>query len=143
MADACEVCGVLDALGRHDGACSYAIRIGLPRLAEDEEPISPADSEEPIVEYDEDVDLFPGSDRPGAIERAPAAGLAQLAIERGIAPALPTALWFAYESLGDTAVFDATVFDSELEALRHAVERGKKVHRLELGKSLREQVSES
>ena len=43
MADveACQECGVLDALSRHDPMCPYAIRIGLPRLAEGEQPIEP------------------------------------------------------------------------------------------------------
>ena len=132
VVDPCETCGVVDALGRHAPLCTYAIGIGLPRLAEDEEAIDPRDSEEPTVEFDETDDesglalLF--DEQPTRIIRAPG-------------PA-PTALWFAYETLGDATVFDATVFDSELEALRHAVERGKKVHRLELGRSLREQVND-
>lgn len=129
VAEACETCGVIDALGRHASMCAYAIRIGLPRLAEDEEPI-----DSPDFEYDEERDMTRMAttadlqDEPGRIERAPFRDV--------------SSLWFAYESLGDTKVFDATVFDSELDALRHAVERGKKVHRLELGRSLREQVSE-
>jgi hypothetical protein len=125
--------------------CAYAIRIGLPRLAEDEEAIDPADvlplaPLEPDSEQSSMADLF--EDRPGAIE--PAAGLAQLAIERGMVPYRVgdvTTLWISYH-IEEVVSFDAIVFESELEALRYAVEHGEKVHRLELGRSLREQVAE-
>ena len=137
VAEACDECVVRDALGRHGPMCPRALRLGLLRLAEGEEPIDPSDSEEPLVEYDEE----PGAvalanlhtaitDRPGAIERAPA-------------PREPE-LWISYRpEIGDIAGFDATVFETELDALRHAVETGAKVRRLELGKSLRKQVEDA
>jgi hypothetical protein len=48
-------------------------------------------------------------------------------------------LWISYG--GDGEEFDAVIFTSELDALRHAVTEGRRVHKLELGRSLREQVS--
>jgi hypothetical protein len=47
-------------------------------------------------------------------------------------------LWISYG--GDGEAFDAVIFTSELDALRHAVTEGRRVHKLELGRSLREQV---
>lgn len=133
----CTECGVIDALSRHDPMCGYAIRIGLPRLAEGEQPIEPGAEDDAlpeaapeeatlihsVAEYDEQF-----SDRPGAIERAPRAAL--------------TELWFSYIE-ADGTFDDAVVFGSELEALRHAVTHGAKVQQLELGKSLRGQVRET
>jgi hypothetical protein len=132
----CPECGVEDALGRHAGDCAHAIEIGLPRLAEGEDPIDPRDVE--IEEHTIDLDgpddeeapppLHPGiTDRPGAIERHPDAGLY-------------TSLWIAYRGVDQPGGFDAIVFGSELDALRHAVREGYNVHPLELGRSLREQV---
>ena len=130
--EACVDCGVVDALDRHDPMCPRAIRLGLLRLAEGEAPIPPGEDEgEPgeidggdlpiqtMAEYDEK--LGPLHDRPGAIERA------------------PRELWFSYTEV-DGSFDDAVVFASELDALRHAVTRGAKVRRLELGKSLRAQT---
>ena len=149
ITEPCPECGISDALGRHGPTCDYAIRIGLPRLAEGEEAIDPdaADlDEQPTREMrvparDETVlvrsaaefeqKFGPASDRPGAIERAPAP---------------PTELWFSYTldaSDRSPGHFDVIVFDSELDALRHAVFAGEKVHRLELGRSLREQVNDA
>ena len=138
--EACAECGVLDSLDRHDPMCPRAIRLGLLRLAEGEPPIDPSDSEEPLVEYDEE----PGAvalanlheavaDRPGAIERAPDS---QAPYRTGDV----TSLWFSYT--GDHEDFDAIVFETELDALRHAVKHGAKAHRLELSRSLREQADE-
>ena len=143
--ETCTDCGVRDALGRHAPMCAYAIGIGLPRLAEGEEPIDPALNETDLdVEglSDEEVDAEQTpvrsmaefderyTDRPGAIERAPKHGV--------------TELWISYRpEIGDIAGFDATVFETELDALRHAVETGAKVRRLELGRSLRKQVEDA
>lgn len=143
MADTepCNECGVVDALGRHDPMCPYALRIGLPRLAEGEAPIPPG-AEDVEALTDAQVDAEQGGtvihssaeyeaefgDRPGAIERAPRF-------------AALTELWFSYAE-ADGTFDDAVVFGSELEALRHAVTHGAKVQQLELGKSLRGQVRE-
>lgn len=139
--EACEDCGVLDALDRHDPMCPRAIRLGLLRLAEGEAPIPPGEDEGEPGEIDGGDLPEPGAvalanlhtaitDHPGAIERAPA-------------PREPE-LWISYRpEIGDIAGFDATVFETELDALRHAVETGAKVRRLELGKSLRKQVEDA
>lgn len=137
--EACEDCGIVDALDRHDPMCPRALRLGLLRLAEGEAPIDPSDSEEPLVEYDEE----PGAvalanlheavaDRPGAIERAPD-------LQAPYRTSDLTELWFSYAEV-DGSFDDAVVFGSELDALRHAVTHGAKVRRLELGKSLRAQA---
>jgi hypothetical protein len=135
--DACTDCGVLDALSRHDPMCGRAIQYGLPRLAEGEQPIDPVEYENAPEDDGESGEIADGEppplqDRPGAIERAPKLGVRL------------TELWISYRpEIGDVAGFDATVFETELDALRHAVETGAKVRRLELGRSLRKQVEDA
>ena len=46
--DALECCGVTDALERHDPFCPRAIDLGLPRLAEGEEPIDVEQADAPL-----------------------------------------------------------------------------------------------
>jgi hypothetical protein len=183
----CQACGVLDALGRHDGTCSYALEVGLPRLAEGEDPIDPEDEgelgpEDPNLEsgYDgpvaEEGEVSPNhpahprwhqdspavqrvldEDRPGDIQRAPSQATHALTGDmvahqrpdgmweprpRGENPdaGLYTGLWVSYRGDRDDGKFDAVIFATELDALRHAVKEGYNVHPLELGRSLREQV---
>lgn len=124
----CEYCGVEDALGRHGATCVRALQLGLPRLAEDEEPIPP---DEDATE-DERVDVM---------ETTTATASVMPVVTPTVTVDLtPRELWASYTDGG--ADFDAVIFDSELDALRHAVAVGRRVHALELGRSLREQVSE-
>jgi hypothetical protein len=155
MAEECRFCGVLDALERHAPDCQHAISIGLPRLAEGEEPIPPdedlpngpipfdAESSDANLDRLEDrvaageenqrravptsPSAAPIADRPGAIQRSPDAGLY-------------TGLWLSWTT-DDSGYFDAVVFGSELEALRYAVREGHQVVALELGRPLREQAA--
>lgn len=161
----CEHCGVLDALGRHDGACSYALDVGLPRLAEGEPPIDPNDPDEgelgpedpnlesgydgPVAEEGEVSPNHPAHpqwhDRPGDIQRAPSQATHSLIRERP--PATPE-LWMAWiietnEAISGTDYFDARVFSSEIDALRYAVREGWHVVTVELGTSLREQATKA
>jgi hypothetical protein len=156
----CEHCGVLDALGRHDGACPYAVEVGLPRLAEGEPPIDPEDPDEgelgpedpnlesgydgPVAEEGEVSPNHPAHpqwhDQPGAIQRAPSQATHSLIRER---PAEAPELWVSYrhsDGSGGEDGFDAVVFATELDALRHAVREGYNVRQLELGRSIREQA---
>lgn len=137
----CEECGVRDALGRHGATCRYALRIGLPRLAEDEAPIAPGEPGiEPLDAEELDVDVAEALADPAASSAA--AWEADVPVTPpplvGVHHGDVTSLWFSY--LPDFS--DMIVFESELEALRHAVRSGEKVHRLELGRSLRKQASE-
>lgn len=145
-AEACTTCGVLDALGRHDPMCQYAINIGAPRLAEDEEPIDPAEEEDVVelerefTESEEPVEDKAWSEQPEAMLRAVATEhvLGQAPVQ-GHRPTL----WFSYRADADVGGFDAIVFESELEALRHAVNHGERVRPLELGRSLTEQANDA
>jgi hypothetical protein len=136
---ACEHCGVDDALGRHDPACPHALAIDLPRLAEGEEPIAPHEDDDPLAESGYDGppsdEVSPNHpaylirDEPGNIQRAPNPDAG-----------LYTGLWISYRGERDDGKFDAVIFASELDALRHAVREGYNVHPLELGRSLRQQL---
>lgn len=139
---------MLDALDRHDPTCPRAIRLGLSRLAEGEEPISPSDLEieeqepepepavhgapqEDIREYRDDGEQWVA--QPRRMIRAQAAAAA---IEQA------NALWIAYYGETDGAAFDVIVFGSEIEALRYAVKHGWSVRHLELDRSVREQAQD-
>jgi hypothetical protein len=138
---ACQHCGVDDALGRHDPVCPHAIDIGLPRLAEGEDPIAP-EEENPLEEsgYDGPVagenDVSPNHPAHPQWQGAPRVSEAWPVVAEA------AELWISYGGEGGDPgeEFDAVVFTSELEALRHAVTEGRRVHKLELGRSLREQV---
>lgn len=124
-AEPCPECGVRDALGRHAGNCPRALEIGLPRLAEDEDPIDPTlDAEE--AEYAQ-----------REYERA-------VAQRRSLPPTGPVAqsaeLWIAHTKASESS-FDALIFDSELAALRYAVAHSMEVKPLQLGVSMIEQTS--
>ena len=126
--------------------CAYALRIGLPRLAEGEEPIDPREDDgDAAVERAEEAEM--------ANEREPVVLRSQQAFVERFGPGPVTErdsfgdepapeLWISFSVTVDGKGFDATVFASELSALRHAVHHGESVHPLELGRSLREQVSD-
>ena len=146
---ACPECGIDDALGRHDWSCPHAIAIDLPRLAEGEDPITPiTPGEEEAV--DGPPEMPP--DEPGNIQRAPDEDHVARQRPDGRWEAAPrsqnpdaglyTGLWIAYGNHRDSG-FDAIVFTSEIDALRHAVRTGQHVHPLEFGRSLREQLDET
>jgi hypothetical protein len=157
---ACPDCGVDDALGRHDPACAHAIAIDLPRLAEGEDPIAPHEDDDPLAEsgYDgppsdtvsPNHPAYQIRDEPGDIQRAPDEDYVARQRPDGQWEPVPrsqnpdaglyTGLWISYRGERDDGKFDAVVFASELDALRHAVREGYNVHPLELGRSLREQV---
>ena len=161
----CQSCGVLDALGRHAGNCPYALEVGLPRLAEGEDPIDPAEPDLGLGQdprYDElgpeDPNLESGYDGPVAEEgevspNHPAHPMWSREAPRGLPPSAAThalirerpqpkiELWVSYKlDITDAEEFDAVIFATELEALRHAVREGYRVHPLELARSIREQV---
>lgn len=142
VAEACDECLVRDALGRHDPMCPRALRLGLLRLAEGEEPIEPG-------EVDEDAAVERAEEAEMANEREPVVIRSQQEFVERFGPGPGTErdsfgdepepeLWISFRL--DGVSFDATVFGSELSALRHAVHHGESVHPLELGRSLREQV---
>lgn len=139
----CLSCGVLDALGRHDPMCDRAIKLGLPRLAEDEEPIDPHDQAEAELEREfEFTEIEPEPEvREGeGWSEQPKAMIRAVATENAIPE--PADLWFSYAYVGD-AIDDVVVFGSELDALRHAVAHGYKARRLKLGESLVDQVRDA
>jgi hypothetical protein len=128
-AEPCTYCGVLDALDRHRGDCQYAIDIGLPRLADGEEPIAPSsEAGHAMADAEEEEGEAPA--RPERTIQAPGASRARRQ---------STELWMSY-SVDGSENFDAVVFGSEIEALRHAVDHGNQVIALELGKPLRAQA---
>lgn len=45
--ESCPECGPLDELARHHGLCRRAVQLGLPRLADGEEPIPAVEAPEP------------------------------------------------------------------------------------------------
>ena len=141
LVETCDECLVRDALGRHDSMCPRALRLGLVRLAEGEEPIEPGEvDEDEAVERAEEAEM--ASERePVVIRRSRSSSSASGPGRSERDTFDDPELWFSYatDEAGDT-YFNATVFGSELDALRHAVEHDEKVHRLELGISLREQV---
>ena len=137
----CLSCGVLDALARHDPMCDRAIKLGLPRLAEGEEPIDPGEEEEAglereFTEVEEPVETETWSEQPEAMLRAVAT---DNVVKRFPPPEIE--LWFSYRSDADGG-FDVIVFEGELDALRYAVSHGQRVQELKLGESLREQVND-
>jgi hypothetical protein len=175
----CPDCGVLDALGRHDPACPHALNIGLPRLAEGEDPIDPREEEptremttfmptpedpneesgydgpiaeegevspnhpahpqwhgapqEDIREYRDDGERW--REQPQHMIRAEAMGRA---VDALTFPDIE--LWFAHPPNDGKTEFDCVIFDTEIGALRFAVEAGWRVRPLQLGESLRDQV---
>jgi hypothetical protein len=133
----CQHCGVQDALGRHDPTCSYALQIGLPRLAEGEEPIEPMDDDDPNESVAVSRVMEEEQGEPGPPSQATHALTGR--IERNPDAGLYTGLWFAYADV-DTPGFDVIVFGAEIDALRHAVAHGWHVAPLELGKSLHAQT---
>jgi hypothetical protein len=152
MTTACEYCGVLDALDRHDGTCPRARELGLPRLAEGEAPIDPTeidDSEDEAAEQAEAAEAAQAVEESGY--DGPIANESEISpnhlahprwhtADRPTAPP-PTGQWISYRAELGGHEFDAVIFATELDALRHAVgEEGYKVHPLELGRSLRDQV---
>lgn len=120
---ACRWCGVHDALGRHAGDCQHAIDVGLPRLA---------DGEEPIADFDEDIESDQSTDDYDAAPPPAPKSTYRQPIEE---------LWLAYTNSADG--FDAVVFASELEALRYAVKESCHVAPLKLGRPLRQQAKEA
>jgi hypothetical protein len=159
VSTACEYCGVRDALERHDGACPRAIELGLPRLAEGEEPIDP-DEGEIAIEADAQVERVVD----GVVEQSPAEEVAGGAVSPATATESPRRLparfratrpyvgaedepqapqlWMSYLEQSDVGGFDAVIFDTEIDALRHAVKEGRKACEVQLGRSLLEQVSD-
>jgi len=123
LTEPCPECGVADALGRHAGDCPRAIEIGLPRLSEGEDPIEPSESLSDDFEELEAQPPVPLRPSPPAPRRRAESG----------------SLWISYRNPHEVDEFDAVVFDSELEALRHAVNAGWQVVALELGRSLADQ----
>jgi hypothetical protein len=137
--EACLRCGVLDALGRHAGDCSYALEIGLPRLADGEDPIDPS---EPLNGADQVAADMAATEQTAVREEEPVRPSRSPRVSG--APANPnaglyTGLWMSYTAT-PSGLDDAIVFGSEIEALRFAVASGQRVVKLELGKSLQEQV---
>lgn len=139
----CEHCGILDVLGRHDGTCSYALEVGLPRLSEGEDPIDP--DEEPELEDAAMADPHaPGP--PDTIQRPSSQATHALIPDR---PGIEPALWISYRQAvtvdesghAHAGDFDAVIFHTEIDALRHAVREGYLVRPLELGRSIREQAN--
>jgi len=130
VTEPCRECGILDALGRHAGTCPRALEMGLPRLADGEDPIDPIEEER----LDREI-----ADSASRIERAPDP-LLTIARERGAVHDPDTGLWMAYhEGVGKD--FDAVVFGTEIDALRYAVAEQWQVMALELGRSLVDQAS--
>jgi hypothetical protein len=140
VAEPCRECGVSDALGRHAGNCARALEMGLPRLADGEEPIDPI--EETV--YDTEPEL---EGEVAVEEIAEPDPLLNVARRRGAVIDLPdkriSELWMAYTTASGNAAnaFDAVVFSSELEALRYAVSQSWRVMALELGRSLLDQAN--
>jgi hypothetical protein len=153
MPDPCEICGVNDALGRHGSMCTRAIQLGLPRLAEDEDPIEPDPPEDPddgawtdserqaelqgapqddIREYRDDGEQWVGQPRRMIRAQATASAIQP--------PPRPVELWFAYPVNDGVSEFDIVIFDSEISALRYAVQEGWKVKPLKLAEPVREQA---
>jgi hypothetical protein len=131
VAEPCRECGVLDALERHAGDCPRALEMGLPRLADGEEPIDPVDEASYEV-----------ADEP--VEVAEPDPLLTVARERDVVRDKRVSdLWmaFGYNPDNDDGSFDAVVFDSELDALRYAVAAHWQVLQVELGRSLAEQAT--
>ena len=128
--EACRWCGVVDALGRHAGDCQHAIEVGLPRLADGEEPIDPAQEDEANAAATKLYEQEQAEPLPTDLRQR---------FERRRLPA-STDLWMSYRDDGDH--FDAVIFDSEIDALRHAVREGWQVVALQLGKPLLDQVRE-
>jgi len=157
----CKDCGVLDALGRHGPTCPYALKIGLPRLAEGEEPIEreevldtargmgltedDVDMDDPNIEsgYDGPVaeggEVSPNHPAHPQWHEHPQRMIRAEATSRMIPPPVLPELWFAYADV-DTPGFDAIVFGSEIDALRYAVTHGWHVKPLDLGESLHGQA---
>lgn len=134
VAEPCRECGILDALGRHAGECPRALEMGLPRLADGEDPI------DPIEEYgDEPEELEPGVIQPAADPLLTVAANTPR-FRRDNPDAKPTDLWIAYQDASDEHDFNAVIFATELEALRHAVNAHWQVMPLELGRPLLDQV---
>jgi hypothetical protein len=134
VTEPCRECGVLDALGRHAGTCPRALEMGLPRLADGEDPIDPIEEER----LDREI-----ADSASQIEPAPDP-LLTIAREQGAVHDNPdaglyTGLWMAYrEGVGKD--FDAVIFGAEIDALRYAVTEHCQVMALELGRSLVDQA---
>jgi hypothetical protein len=112
--------------------------MGLPRLADGEEPIDPI--EETV--YDPEPEL---EGEVAVEEIAEPDPLLNVARRRGAVIDLPdkrtSGLWMAYQAPG-AANFDAVVFSSEIDALRYAVTEHWQVRELELGRSLIEQAQD-
>lgn len=67
--DECPECGTLDALSQHAATCKRAINLGLPRLAEGEEPIPvEAPPPEPVPDPADEV-IPPSAARQAARRR--------------------------------------------------------------------------
>jgi hypothetical protein len=126
LAEPCPECGIVDALGRHDGTCPRAIEMGLPRLADGEEPI------DPLVDEEEQRQVAEG--------RIYQEQEAQMPPQAGPPLSSKNILWMAFHVDPDDVTFDAVVFDSELEALRYAVAAHWQVMQVQLGHSLLEQA---
>lgn len=135
VTEPCRECGVLDALGRHAGDCPRALEMGLPRLADGEDPIDPIEE----ASYDRQI----AQERAAEPEHDP---LLKVARDQGAVrdirdvltnpDAELTDLWMAYQDASDERDFNAVIFGTELEALRHAVNAHWRVIPLELGRSL-------
>ena len=126
VTEPCRECGIVDALGRHAGDCPRALEMGLPRLADGEDPI------DPIEDY---------ADEPEEPEPDPLLTVAANTprYRRDNPDADPyTGLWMAYHDTGND--FDAVIYATELEALRRAVAEHWQVMALELGRSLVDQA---
>jgi hypothetical protein len=122
--------------------CGHALKLGLARLAEGEEPIKPEEeldywrereaggAEEPAP----DEELPPLNDHPAAIERHPPQP--EVGRKRGV---VISELWFSYSP----DVSSVVVHETELDALRYAVANDAKVRRLELGRPIADQVADA
>ena len=138
----CPVCGVTDALDRHDAHCSRARSLGLVYLAEDEQPISPQEGElpvpEPAVEVTENA--AQRLDREEARRRAALDPVTPPAVELWMAFRTRLRTFADEENEQVVDLLDLTIYDNELDALRAAVQGTMRVGRVELGKPISEQI---
>jgi len=126
----CDECGVTDALMRHASDCPRALRTGLPRLAENEDPIDPREDE--ISEPAPDATGAPVAASEPVRRSNPSPGASHRS----------EPLWMAYnDPASRTSDFDAIIFATELEALRHAVANEMQVKQVKPGVSIRDQAS--
>ena len=132
----CPVCGVTDALDRHDAHCSRARSLGLVYLAEDEQPIPPQEEEEPVPKPVVEVMLG----REEAQRRSAPAPAAPPAVELWMAFRTRLRTFADEENEQVVDLLDLTIYDNELDALRAAVQGTMRVGRVELGKPISEQI---